>query len=25
MAGGMLLAIKADLRVGLRGTRAGIT
>jgi len=25
MAGGMLLAIKSDLRVGLRGTRAGIT
>lgn len=25
MAGGMLLALKADLRVGLRGTRAGIT
>ena len=25
MAGGMLLAIKCDLRVGLRGTRAGIT
>jgi len=25
MAGGMMLAIKADLRVGLRGTRAGIT
>lgn len=25
MAGGMLLALKSDLRVGLRGTRAGIT
>jgi enoyl-CoA hydratase len=25
MAGGMLLAINCDLRVGLRGTRAGIT
>lgn len=25
MAGGMLLAIKCDLRVGLRGTRVGIT
>jgi enoyl-CoA hydratase/carnithine racemase len=25
MAGGMLLAIKCDLRIGLRGTRAGIT
>jgi enoyl-CoA hydratase/carnithine racemase len=25
MAGGMMLAIKSDLRVGLRGTRAGIT
>lgn len=25
MAGGMMLALKADLRVGLRGTRAGIT
>jgi enoyl-CoA hydratase len=25
MAGGMLLAIKSDLRIGLRGTRAGIT
>lgn len=25
MAGGMLLAIKSDLRVGLRGARAGIT
>lgn len=25
MAGGMLLAIQSDLRVGLRGTRAGIT
>ncbi|HZV06787.1 MAG TPA: enoyl-CoA hydratase/isomerase family protein [Gemmataceae bacterium] len=25
MAGGMMLAIKCDLRVGLRGTRAGIT
>ncbi len=25
MAGGMLLAINSDLRVGLRGTRAGIT
>ena len=25
MAGGMLLALKCDLRVGLRGTRAGIT
>ena len=25
MAGGMLLAIKSDLRVGLRGTHAGIT
>ena len=25
MTGGMLLAIKSDLRVGLRGTRAGIT
>lgn len=25
MAGGMLLALKCDLRIGLRGTRAGIT
>jgi enoyl-CoA hydratase/carnithine racemase len=25
MAGGMLLAIKSDLRIGLRGTRVGIT
>ncbi len=25
IAGGMMLAIKSDLRVGLRGTRAGIT
>jgi enoyl-CoA hydratase len=25
MAGGMMLALKCDLRVGLRGTRAGIT
>jgi enoyl-CoA hydratase/carnithine racemase len=25
MAGGMMLALKADLRVGLHGTRAGIT
>lgn len=25
MAGGMLLALKSDLRIGLRGTRAGIT
>src|SRR5690242_6338877 len=25
MAGGMMLAIKSDLRIGLRGTRAGIT
>ena len=25
MAGGMLLAIQSDLRIGLRGTRAGIT
>ena len=25
MAGGMMLALKSDLRVGLRGTRAGIT
>jgi enoyl-CoA hydratase len=25
MAGGMLLAIECDLRIGLRGTRAGIT
>lgn len=25
MAGGMLLALKSDLRVGMRGTRAGIT
>lgn len=25
MAGGMLLAVNSDLRVGLRGTRAGIT
>lgn len=25
MAGGMMLALKCDLRIGLRGTRAGIT
>src|SRR6201986_2090409 len=25
MAGGMMLALKSDLRIGLRGTRAGIT
>jgi enoyl-CoA hydratase/carnithine racemase len=25
MAGGMMLALKSDIRVGLRGTRAGIT